>query len=168
MKEDPAELEELSITTEQAAEGRTKISVYFDKKLKRSVEMKITDAFLSALLVYIEKYIDTMLFCDGDGIRFEDYADQYKSFCLILNPVDMSYFNSYYAKDDVEHRGSANLYYIKGPEAKRPSHTGMSGTKKQITKALYGFIQSENPKMKSELIESLLDADLYAYYDRVM
>ena len=62
---------------------------------------------------------------------------------------------------------SVSLRWIKGPDAKRPSHTFVNSTKKQLVGELYRFIREALPELKSELVESLLDADLYDYYDRI-
>lgn len=160
--------EKLIIKTESAENGRTRIDFYFDKKLKRSVEMVLTNEFLETILKYIEQFIDTQLFCGTyDGIRFEDYQDQYKSFNLVLNPCDMNVYNRYYGTKHAEYVASATLRWLKGPEAKRPSQTNNNSTKKQLVGEIYDFIRRTNPQLKSELIESLLDADLYDYYDRI-
>ena len=162
------ETEELLIKTEKADEGRTKIDVFYGNKLKRSCEMVITEEFLKSSLEYVEHFLDTMLFCNYEGIRFEDYKDEYKSFNLVLNPCDMRVFNDYYGTIFAEHRADVTLRWKKGPEAKRPSQSIMNGTKKQVTKAVYEFIKSMNTKIKSEMLESLLDTDLYDYYQRIV
>lgn len=169
MKREPPKTENLVISSQPGLEGRTVINFFFDKKLKRSVEMKITNEFLQNLLSYIENYIDTYLYTgDYEGIRFEDYTDQYKSLNLSLHPCDMDVYNDYYNTNYAEHRGSASFRWIKGPDAKRPSTTAVNSTKKQLVGELYRFIRSVNPELKSELIESLLEADLYDYYDRIL
>lgn len=168
MAEEPPKTENLVIKTEKGDEGRTVINFFFNKKLKRTVELKLTKDFLQKLLAYIERYIDTYLFTDDyEGIRFEDYADQYKSFNMNLNPCDMELYDNYYGTNYAEIQGSISLRWIKGPEAKRPSHTFANSTKKQLVGELYRFIREAEPELKSELIESLLDADLYDYYDRI-
>lgn len=161
-------IETMEIKSFPVEESRTKIEVYFNNKLKRDCEMKINKEFLEHTLSYIEHFLDTMLFCNYEGIRFEDYRDEYKSFNLVLNPVDMSSFNAYYnTPQDEPHRASATLRWIKGPEAKRPSQSFINGTKKDIVKEIYNFIRRCNPEIKSEFVESLLDADLYDYYERI-
>ena len=168
MAEEPPKTEKLIITTHAGLEGRTIINFFFDEKLKRSVEMKLTKEFLQNLLTYIERYIDTYLESGSyEGIRFEDFSDQYKSFNMNLNPCDMDTFNDYYETQFAEHRGSISLRWTKGPEAKRESHTFANSTKKQLVGELYKFIREAEPELKSELIESLLEADLYDYYDRI-
>lgn len=166
--EEPPKQEKLIITTAVGTDGRTVVNFFFDKKLKRSIEMTLTDEFLQNLLSYVEKFIGTQLFVgDYEGICFEDFADRYKSFNMNLNPCDMSAYNGYYEKDRAEHVASVSLRWIKGPDAKRPSRTSASSTKKQLVGELYKFIREANPALKSELVESLLDADLYDYYDRI-
>ena len=168
MAEEPPKTEDLIITTQPGSEGRTIVNFFFDKKLKRSVEMKLTKEFLQNLLAYVERYIDTYLHTGGyEGIRFEDYSDQYKSFNMNLSPCDMEMYNSYYGTVHAEHQGSVSFRWMKGPDAKRPSTTSANGTKKQLVGELYRFIRAVNPDLKSELVESLLDADLYDYYDRI-
>lgn len=168
MAEEPPKQEKLIITTAAGTDGRTVVNFFFDKKLKRSVEMTLTDEFLQNLLSYVEKFIGTQLFVgDYEGICFEDFADRYKSFNMNLNPCDMSAYNDYYEKDHAEHVASVSLRWIKGPDAKRPSHTSANSTKKQLVGELYKFIREANPALKSELLGSLLDADLYDYYDRI-
>ncbi len=166
MEESP-KLENLIIKTESGNEGRTVINIYFGNKLKRTVEMKITKEFLQKLLSFIEKFFDTEIYTNGEGILFEDFNDQYKSFNLLLSPCDMEIFNSAYGTYYAEHRASASLRYIRGPEAKRPSIVAVNSTKKQLIGELYRFIRQFDSELKSELIESLLEVDLYDYYDRI-
>ena len=96
---------------------------------------------------HVERYIDTYLHTGGyEGIRFEDYSDQYKSFNMNLSPCDMEMYNSYYGTDHAEHQGSVSFRWIKGPDAKRPSTTSANGTKKQLNGALQGhkIISAQN------------------------
>jgi hypothetical protein len=165
--EEPPKLENLIIKTESGNEGRTVINIYFGNKLKRTVEMKITKEFLQKLLSFIEKFFDTEIYTNGEGILFEDFKDQYKSFNLRLSPCDMEIFNSAYGTYYAEHRASVSLRYIRGPEAKRPSCIYVNSTKKQLIGELYRFIRQFDSELKSELIESLLEVDLYDYYDRI-
>ena len=168
MEVEAPKTENLIIKTEKGNEGRTIISFYFDKKFKRCVEMKLSKDFMQKLLNYIENYISLPLFTgDSNEIQFEDYADKYKSFYMNLNPCDMEMFNNYYGTDHAEHQGSASFSWIKGPDAKRPSHNFINSTKKQLVGEIYKFIQEIFPDLKSELIESLLVADLYDYYERI-
>lgn len=140
--------------------------IYFGKKLKKSIEIKPSDDFLRNLLSYVENYFASETFSIYDGIRFEDINDSSNSFNLILDQCNMETFNKAYGLTKAEHEGAITIRWRK-EDAKRDSHTEINNPKKRLVSELYNFIRFCNDTIQSQLIESLLNTDLYDYYDQI-
>ncbi len=138
----------------------------FGKKLKNSIQMKVSDDFLLSLLCYVENYFASETYSTYDGIRFEDINDSSKSFNLILDQCNMEIFNKAYGLTKAEHEGALTIRWRK-TEGKRDSHTETNNPKKRLVSELYNFIRFCNENIQSQLIESLLNADLYEYYNQI-
>lgn len=136
------------------------INYFVNEKKKLSFSTILYPGLLEKMIVRIQRFLSSAL-----DMSFEPMIMKYdeENYEIHLLPIDMKIFQGAYGEVDEPWMGFE--FYYPNKKTGKMSKTHASGTKKQLLGALYNMILQVEPSMKNEEIESLLESNLFAYYD---
>ena len=138
----------------------TDITYFVNDKKKLNFSTILYPELLKRMIARIQRFLSTAMDMSFERISFKNGEELYE---ISLAPIDMDVFQGAYGEVDEPWMGFEISYPNKKTGKQSTSH--ISGTKKEILGALYNMILTVDPTMKNEEIESLLDSNLFAYYD---
>lgn len=138
----------------------TEITYYVNNKKKLNFSTVLYPELLQKMVSRIQRFLSTAIDMSFETIVMKNGEENYE---IHLAPIDMAVFQGAYGEVDEPWMGLE--FHYPNKKTGKQSKTYASGTKKQLLGALYNMILQVDSSMKNEEIESLLESNLFAYYD---
>jgi len=138
----------------------TNITYYVNEKKKLSFGAVLYPELLDKIISRIQRFLSTALDMSFETISMKNGEDAYE---IHMVPTDMAVFQGAYGEVDEPWMGLE--FHYPNKKTGKQSKTYASGTKKQLLGALYNMVLQIDSSKKNEEIESLLESNLFAYYD---